>query len=78
MASLFRPFQNSWNFMRRMSHEQPVIYWSCILGGIGPLLVVAVPPIRKSVFGYSPAEAPPQSYPLPNRPRRSVQGYDDE
>jgi len=48
---------------RRMSHEQPVIYYSCILGGIGPILVVAVPPLRKSLFGYEPAEAPPASYP---------------
>ncbi|KXN89100.1 NADH-ubiquinone oxidoreductase 9.5 kDa subunit [Leucoagaricus sp. SymC.cos] len=62
---------------QRQAHESPVIFYSVVLGTIGPVMAVAVPPIRE-YFGYRPAEMIPTSYPLPNRPRRTVQGYDDE
>ncbi|KAF8896383.1 hypothetical protein BD779DRAFT_582404 [Infundibulicybe gibba] len=59
------------------SHENPVIFYSIVIGAVGPVMVVAVPPIR-SYFGYRPSEIVPTSYPVPNRPRRPVQGYEDE
>ncbi|EED78880.1 NADH-ubiquinone oxidoreductase 9.5 kDa subunit, partial [Postia placenta Mad-698-R] len=59
------------------AHESPVIFFSCVLGAIGPLMVITVPPIRTSL-GWKPAESIPTTYPLPNRPRRPVQGYEDE
>ncbi|KAG7089594.1 hypothetical protein E1B28_011261 [Marasmius oreades] len=77
MASLFSPFRRSYNFMFRMAHEKPAIFYSCVVGAIGPVLVAVVPPIRES-FGYLPAEMPPTTYPLPKLPRRPVTGYDDE
>ncbi|KAK7050990.1 n19m, NADH-ubiquinone oxidoreductase 9.5 kDa subunit [Paramarasmius palmivorus] len=77
MASLFSPFRRTYNFMYRSAHEQPAIFYSVILGTLGPLLVVTVPPIRERL-GYAPREEIPTSYPLPKRARRQVTGYDDE
>ncbi|TFK40351.1 hypothetical protein BDQ12DRAFT_648808 [Crucibulum laeve] len=77
MASLTAPFRNTFRYLQRQAHENPVIFYSVIIGSIGPVLVVAVPPIRAH-FGWRPAEMVPTSYPLPNRPRRPVQGYEDE
>ncbi|KAI0739670.1 hypothetical protein C8Q80DRAFT_1111557, partial [Daedaleopsis nitida] len=62
---------------QRQAHEQPVIFYSVAIGLIGPAIVVAVPPVRKSL-GWRPAESIPTSYPVPNRMRRAVQGYEDE
>ncbi|KAF9650401.1 NADH-ubiquinone oxidoreductase 9.5 kDa subunit, partial [Thelephora ganbajun] len=59
------------------AHENPVIFYSCVLGVIGPVLAIGVPPFRKS-FGWQPAERIPTTYPLPNRPRVPIQGYEDE
>ncbi|EIW68681.1 hypothetical protein TREMEDRAFT_32065 [Tremella mesenterica DSM 1558] len=61
---------------QRQAHESPVIFYSLVLGFVGPTMVLTVPPIRKS-FGWKPAERIPTTYPLPNRPRRSVEGYED-
>ncbi|PAV19109.1 NADH-ubiquinone oxidoreductase kDa subunit [Pyrrhoderma noxium] len=77
MASLLSPFRSSFRYLNRQAHENPVILWSCVVGAVGPLMVVTVPPIRKS-FGWKPAPQIPTSYPLPDRARRPVQGYEDE
>ncbi|KAI0781658.1 hypothetical protein BC629DRAFT_1289586 [Irpex lacteus] len=77
MASLFSPFRQTFRYLQRQAHEQPVIYYSIVLGLIGPALVVTVPPIRER-FGWKPAERPPTTYPLPKRARVPVSGYDDE
>ncbi|KAI0076690.1 hypothetical protein K474DRAFT_1597603 [Panus rudis PR-1116 ss-1] len=77
MASLFSPLKQSYRYLQRQAHEQPVIFYSCVIGLIGPVMVVTVPPIRKA-FGWKPSEPIPTSYPIPNRPRRPVTGYDDE
>ncbi|KAF5382112.1 hypothetical protein D9615_004339 [Tricholomella constricta] len=77
MASLTGPFRQTYRYMQRQAHENTVIFYSCIIGLIGPAMVVTIPPIRER-FGYRPAEPVPTSYPLPNRARRPVQGYEDE
>ncbi|KAI0067424.1 hypothetical protein BV25DRAFT_1795155 [Artomyces pyxidatus] len=77
MASTFLPFRNTYRYLQRQAHEQPVIFYSVVIGSFGPILAFGVPPIRKK-FGWQPAERIPNSYPIPNRPRRPVQGYEDE
>ncbi|KAH8105407.1 hypothetical protein BXZ70DRAFT_524200 [Cristinia sonorae] len=77
MAALFSPFRTTYRYLQRQAHESPVIFYSCVLGAIGPLLVITVPPVRKSM-GWKPADRVPTTYPLPTRPRRPVQGYEDE
>ncbi|RPD56862.1 hypothetical protein L226DRAFT_574204 [Lentinus tigrinus ALCF2SS1-7] len=74
MATAFR---QTYRYLQRQAHEQPVIFYSVIIGLIGPTMLVTVPPIRKSL-GYKTPEPIPTSYPVPNRPRRPVQGYEDE
>ncbi|CAO1621447.1 unnamed protein product [Parajaminaea phylloscopi] len=77
MAAIFSPFRSTYRYLQRTAHEQPVIFWSFLVGSVGPIAVVTVPPIRRS-FGWVPAERIPTSYPLPDRPREAVTGYDDE
>ncbi|KAF4613508.1 hypothetical protein D9613_007569 [Agrocybe pediades] len=76
MASITAPFRNSYRYFQRQAHENPVIFYSVIIGAIGPIMAVTIPPIRESM-GYKPAEMIPATYPLPNRPRRSTTGYED-
>ncbi|KAL4248195.1 NADH-ubiquinone oxidoreductase 9.5 kDa subunit [Abortiporus biennis] len=77
MSTLFRPLRSSYRYLQRQAHEQPVIFYSVVLGLIGPVMLVTVPPIRRS-FGWKPAEVIPTSYPIPNRPRKAISGYEDE
>ncbi|KIP04174.1 hypothetical protein PHLGIDRAFT_109905 [Phlebiopsis gigantea 11061_1 CR5-6] len=69
-------FRHGYRYLQRQAHEQPVIFYSCVLGLIGPVMVITVPPIRETL-GYKPIERPPTTYPLPNRPRVAVTGYED-
>ncbi|KAK8846704.1 hypothetical protein IAR55_005791 [Kwoniella newhampshirensis] len=70
MATVYRTVQ-------RVAHESPVIFWSLALGFAGPIAVVVVPPVRKSLFGYKAPERIPTTFPVPNRPRQPVSGYED-
>lgn len=63
--------------MRWAAHERPVVFFSLIVGAIGPIAVVTVPQYRAKL-GWKPAERIPVTYPLPDRPRQPVSGYDDE
>ncbi|KAF8808716.1 hypothetical protein BYT27DRAFT_7188676 [Phlegmacium glaucopus] len=74
--STFIPFRQTFRYMQRQAHESPVLFYSIVIGTIGPVMVVTVPPIREH-FGYKRAEMVPTTYPLPKRPRRPVQGYED-
>ncbi|KII90018.1 hypothetical protein PLICRDRAFT_108175 [Plicaturopsis crispa FD-325 SS-3] len=73
----YLPFRGTFRYLQRQAHENPVIFFSVIIGAIGPTLAITVPPIR-SHFGWKPAPRVPSTYPLPNRARRPVQGYEDE
>ncbi|KAF8484355.1 hypothetical protein JB92DRAFT_3029068 [Gautieria morchelliformis] len=76
LGSVISPWRNAYRSTRQFAHEKPVIFFSLVLGGIGPVLVAVVPPIRTSM-GWKPEARVPTSYPVPNRPRRQVQGYED-
>ncbi|KAJ8595208.1 N19M, NADH-ubiquinone oxidoreductase 9.5 kDa subunit [Rhizopogon salebrosus TDB-379] len=78
MAAIFSPFRRGYRHLQYLAHEQPVIFYSCVLGLTGPVLALSVPAVRRTWFGYTPAETIPTTYPVPKRARRSVQGYEDE
>ncbi|KIR24633.1 hypothetical protein I307_03353 [Cryptococcus deuterogattii 99/473] len=40
-------------------------------------MVVGVPPVRRA-FGYKSPEPIPTTFPVPNRPRQPVKGYEDQ
>ncbi|EDP44726.1 hypothetical protein MGL_1208 [Malassezia globosa CBS 7966] len=77
MSTLTRPFVNTLKYLQWASHARPVVFYSLLLGALGPVSVVVVPKYRAQ-FGWKPAERIPVSYPLPDRPRSPVSGYDDE
>ncbi|ORY97496.1 hypothetical protein BCR43DRAFT_513896 [Syncephalastrum racemosum] len=64
-------------FLRKFALERPVIFWSCVIGSIGPVMVWTVPSIRRNYFGYKGIEQLPMTYPLPNRARNPPSGYED-
>ncbi|KAI6024849.1 hypothetical protein PISMIDRAFT_689672 [Pisolithus microcarpus 441] len=78
MASIVAPFRRSYRSLQWLAHERPVIFFSLLIGISGPVLAFSVPPIRRNYFGYVQPELIPTTYPLPQRPRRPVKGYDDE
>ena len=47
---------------QRQAHESPVLFYSVVLGSIGPVLAFTVPPIRERL-GYRPPEFIPTTYP---------------
>lgn len=55
-----------WNtpvrYLRWASHEKPAIFYSIILGSLGPVAMVTIPPIR-SYFGDSDPPPIPLTYP---------------
>ena len=57
-----RFFQTPFRYMRWASHEKPAIFYSIVLGSLGPLSMPIVPPIRR-YFGDGPREPIPQTYP---------------
>ncbi|KAI8334403.1 hypothetical protein BC941DRAFT_432909 [Chlamydoabsidia padenii] len=63
--------------LRRFAIERPVIFWSFVIGSIGPVMVFTVPKIRRDYFGFQGIEALPITYPLPNRARTHPSGYED-
>ncbi|EIE89687.1 hypothetical protein G6F57_005495 [Rhizopus arrhizus] len=63
--------------LNRFALERPVIFWSCAIGAVGPVMVWTVPSIRRNYFGFKGYEPLPITYPLPNRPRQPTTGYED-
>ncbi|KAJ2062555.1 hypothetical protein GGI17_002341 [Coemansia sp. S146] len=61
------------NALRKATFEHPFAVWGLALG---PILVLAAGPIRRAA-GFVAPKAIPESYPLPNRPRRATPGFED-
>ncbi|KXN65051.1 N19M, NADH-ubiquinone oxidoreductase 9.5 kDa subunit [Conidiobolus coronatus NRRL 28638] len=57
--------------------EYPVYFWSLTIGAFGPPTAYFVPKWRGKLFGNPPSKAIPTTYPLPNRARQSISGYED-
>ncbi|KAI5791897.1 hypothetical protein EDC01DRAFT_101165 [Geopyxis carbonaria] len=63
-------------YMRYASHVYPARFWSLIIGGAFPFVLLAIP-IRHRL-GYEDSPRIPMTYPLPNRRREPVPNtYDD-
>ncbi|KAI0402482.1 hypothetical protein F4802DRAFT_600085 [Xylaria palmicola] len=63
-------------YWRWAAREKPAFFWSCIIGGAGPLILATVPPTLKRL-GYERARPIPMTYPVPTGPRKQLSGYDD-
>ncbi|KAI9804411.1 MAG: hypothetical protein M1825_001310 [Sarcosagium campestre] len=69
-------FAQPLRYMRWASHEKPAIFYSIIVGAIGPPLMFIVPSIRAR-FGDPARPRIPLTYPIPGGPRQIPEGYDD-
>ncbi|KAG2217865.1 hypothetical protein INT45_012780, partial [Circinella minor] len=49
--------------VRRFAIERPVIFWSFVIGSIGPAMVWTVPSIRRNYFGFKGYPELPITYP---------------
>ncbi|KAJ4386385.1 n19m, NADH-ubiquinone oxidoreductase 9.5 kDa subunit [Gnomoniopsis smithogilvyi] len=74
-APLF--WQQPLRYWRWAARERPALFWSCIIGGAGPVMLAVVPPIRHR-FGDPDAKPIPMTYPIPAGPRKQLSGYDDD
>ncbi|WPH03223.1 nadh-ubiquinone oxidoreductase 9.5 kda subunit [Acrodontium crateriforme] len=58
------------------ARAKPAIFWSIVVGSLGPVTLVVAPPIRRA-FGDGPRPQIPLTYPIPKGPRQIPTGYDD-
>lgn len=61
-AGIPRFFSQPLRYLRWASHEKPAIFYSIVIGSIGPLLVATVPGIRAR-FGDGQRPPIPLTYP---------------
>lgn len=54
-------------YLRWASHEKPAIFYSIIIGSMGPVSLVALPPIRRALGDVDP-EPIPLTYPSKDSP----------
>ncbi|KAF4587194.1 NADH-ubiquinone oxidoreductase 9.5 kDa subunit [Ophiocordyceps camponoti-floridani] len=64
-------------YCRWASRERPAIFWSVIIGAIGPIGMVVGPPIRRWCGDIDPPLIP-TTYPVPTGPRKILTGFDDD
>ncbi|KAI9713687.1 MAG: hypothetical protein M1828_001376 [Chrysothrix sp. TS-e1954] len=69
-------FRQPIQYMRWAAHEKPALWFSVLIGGAGPLLILAGVPTRK-YFGIERNPVPPYTYPVPTKPRQPLPDYDD-
>jgi hypothetical protein len=58
-------------YLRWASHEKPAIFYSIIIGSMGPVSLVALPPIRRALGDVDP-EPIPLTYPSKTLPLHSA------
>jgi len=63
-------------YLRWAAHEKPAIFWSCVIGAMGPATFVVIPPLRRWAGDADPPRIP-LTYPVPTGPRKVLDGYDD-
>jgi hypothetical protein len=77
-------WQQPIRYWRWSSRERPALFWSCVIGALGPVTLAVVPPIRHALGDYD-AKPIPTTYPsmaahpptrpgstLPFSPKRSM------
>ncbi|KAI9753070.1 MAG: hypothetical protein M4579_005342 [Chaenotheca gracillima] len=76
MSAYPRFFQTPFRYLKWASHEKPAIFYSIIVGCVGPAMILTVPPLRRQ-FGYERRETIPLTYPIPPGPRNIPEGFGD-
>ncbi|KAB8295982.1 hypothetical protein EYC80_008799 [Monilinia laxa] len=76
-STIPRFFSQPFRYIRWAAIEKPAIFFSLVVGSIGPVLVLTVPKIRHRL-GDGPRPQIPLTYPIPSGPRKPLSGYDDD
>lgn len=63
-------------YLRWAAHEKPAIFFSVVLGLMGPASFVVIPPLRRLAGDEDPPRIP-LTYPVPRGPRKVTEGFDD-
>ncbi|KAK5944734.1 n19m, NADH-ubiquinone oxidoreductase 9.5 kDa subunit [Knufia obscura] len=63
-------------YLKWASYEKPAIFYSVILGCMGPVSLLTVPTMRRWAGDETPKRIP-LTYPVPEGPRQIPSGYDD-
>ncbi|KXT14816.1 hypothetical protein AC579_9650 [Pseudocercospora musae] len=63
-------------WMSYMVRKKPALFWSVVVGSVGPVALFTIPPIRYRL-GDGPRPQIPLTYPIPKGPRQPPKGYDD-
>ncbi|CAN6610812.1 hypothetical protein TRVA0_004S03158 [Trichomonascus vanleenenianus] len=63
-------------FIRYIGYHKPHIAVAVGLGVAAPIIAIIGTPLRQKYL-YPDSEPIPTSYPIPNRPREQLTGYDD-
>ncbi|EHY56715.1 n19m, NADH-ubiquinone oxidoreductase 9.5 kDa subunit [Exophiala dermatitidis] len=63
-------------YLRWAAHEKPAIFWSVVIGLMGPASFVFIPPLRRLAGDVDPPRIP-LTYPVPKGPRKIPEGFDD-
>ncbi|KAK4453460.1 hypothetical protein QBC34DRAFT_376365 [Podospora aff. communis PSN243] len=64
-------------YLKWAARERPAYFWSCVIAGCGPAMLITVPPYRRW-RGYEIPATVPMTYPVPAGPRKKLTGYDDD
>ncbi|KAF2134859.1 hypothetical protein P153DRAFT_11107 [Dothidotthia symphoricarpi CBS 119687] len=70
-------FKQPLRYLKWVSYNKPAYFYSVAIGCVGPVLVVAVPPIRRYMGDEKIAQIP-MTYPVPKGARQKLTGYEDE
>ncbi|KAL3418831.1 NADH-ubiquinone oxidoreductase 9.5 kDa subunit [Phlyctema vagabunda] len=77
MSATPKFFSQPFRYMRWAAIEKPAIFYSVIIGSMGPVSLIVVPPIRYRL-GDGPRPKIPMTYPIPTGPRRTdLNEWDD-
>jgi len=55
-------FRTPLRYLRWAAHEKPAIFFSVVIGSMGPLMLVMAPPIKRA-YGWEPRPRIPMTYP---------------
>ncbi|KAI6781910.1 NADH-ubiquinone oxidoreductase 9.5 kDa subunit-like protein [Emericellopsis cladophorae] len=78
MSSAPHFWSTPFRYCRWAAVEKPALFWSVIIGGIGPVMIYPIRSLRYNVLNDPDPPAIPNTYPVPSGPRKQLTGYDDE
>lgn len=70
-------FKEPIRWVRYQAHNKPHLFFSAFIALMGPAFLFAGTPLRRKFLYEDAAPLPLDGYPIPNRARTPVSGYED-